>query len=151
MLVQKFHLPAKNDAPAYRVVLKREDIEGYLKVTGKKPAHLLTCVGGNWSGNSTAGAIPLRTVEGRFPDWERVIPAGGPVVGLPPIDPKYYADVGKAAALFGARLCTPSCSWSGDPDRAALFSFSRGPDNGEAWAVVMPVRCDAAAPFSAAG
>ncbi len=150
MLVQKFHLAEKSDAPDYRVILERADIEGYLKVTGKKPDNLLAVTDGKWSGNSTAGQIPLRVVDGRFPDWERVMPAGGAVIGMPPMDPEYFADVGKAATLFGAKFRGPNCSWCGSQDRAALFSFPYGPHNGEAWAVVMPMRVDTAASFSVA-
>lgn len=98
------------------------------------------------AGASTASA-PL--VDGRFPDWRRVVPSN--LTGIASqFNTDYLADFGTVARLLaGAKRsdggCFPTFAHAGDiggrkgDHGAALVTFPRSPD---AFGVLMPMRTD---------
>lgn len=53
--------------------------------------------------NARVGNVTYTPVDGRFPDWRRVVPRLTNVGVCPPISGAYVGDVGKAAQLLGDR------------------------------------------------
>lgn len=61
--------------------------------------------------------LPWPAVEGRFPDWRRVLPRSVSLEGAgASINPSYLSDVSKAAAFLGnkkGQACVPQLAFSG--------------------------------------
>lgn len=95
---------------------------------------------------ATTASAPL--VDGRFPDWRRVVPSN--LTGKPAqYNMDYLADLGTAARLLAGAKRTEACfpviahngcvSGRTDVHGSALVSFPRTPD---AFGVLMPMRTD---------
>jgi hypothetical protein len=86
---------------------------------------------------STAGATTASgtTVDGRFPDWRRVVPASAD--GIPSqFSPEYVGSFGKVGELLGGKSKSTSCVIHHNGNGAALVTFPGSPAVG----VIMPMR-----------
>lgn len=86
------------DIPDLQIIIPTETIKGAL--TGeKRPTILLEK--NDLGGQFTLGLQIFTPVDGRFPEWRRVVPTVDTPQPLPPVCAHYLADAGKAAKLLG--------------------------------------------------
>lgn len=133
-------------------ILPRSLIESVLKVAGKKDCELsITLAGSGSEATATATvALPMGAqfgetlIDGRFPDWRRVIPKVSELTGaVGQYYPEYLLDAAKALVIQGSasKVEMTAVAHNG-PDKACIVYAQNASGENAAFVVVMPLRAD---------
>ncbi len=128
--------PALIRLPA-AIIVPRGALAAFLKGT-KLTEVLVIEEGGKWTLSDDRGwSVGFSPVDGVFPDWQRLVPAGGTEGAPAHYNPAYYADLGKVAKLVSGNASDFEIMQAGGGPAAVLFG-----NVSDCFAVIMPMRTE---------